>query len=154
VNIPNPLNSWLRNLPGPYHDDREPGGPLDLIGLDMAPSRREIGSQTWLPAIAAVVLASLLLAVLRMNIVRLRYAVAEGVTVEQGLLAEKRDMTVDLLRLREPKLLSVQAAALGFAAPERVINFHAPTEAKSPLAAHPAPYVASAPVPVVAGSRP
>jgi hypothetical protein len=154
VNIPNPLNSWLRDLPGPYHDDREPGGPLDLIGLDMAPNRREIDSQTWLPAIAAVVIASLLLAGLRMTIVRLRYAVAEGVTVEQRLLAEKRDMTVDLLRLREPKLLSVQAAALGFSAPERVINFHAPAESKPPFAAQSDPHVASAPAPVVAGSRP
>ena len=148
------MNSWLRDLPGPYHDDREPGGPLDLIGLDMAPNRREIDSQTWLPAIAAVVIASLLLAGLRMTIVRLRYAVAEGVTVEQGLLAEKRDMTVDLLRLREPKLLSVQAAALGFSAPERIINFHTPAEAKPPFAAQPDPHVASAPAPVVAGSRP
>ncbi|MBC8341048.1 MAG: hypothetical protein H8E63_05235 [Proteobacteria bacterium] len=116
--------------------------------------RREIDSHTWLTAIAAVVIASLLLAGLRMTIVRLRYAVAEGVTVEQGLLAEKRDMTVDLLRLREPKLLSVQAAALGFSAPERIINFHTPAEAKPPFAAQPDPHVASAPAPVVAGSRP
>lgn len=154
MNISNPLNRWLRDPPGPYHDDREPGGPLDLIGLDMAPSRREIGSQTWLPAIAAVVLASLLLAVLRMNIVRLRYAVAEGVTIEQELLAEKRDITVDLLRLREPKLLSVRAATLGFSAPERVINFYTPAEAKPPFEAQPNSHVSSAAVPFVAGSRP
>lgn len=127
MNIPNPLHDWLRALPGFSANERESGGPLDLIGLDMAPSRREISKQTWVPAIAAIVLAALLLAGLRMNIIRLRYDVATGLSLEQELLAEKRDMTVSLLRLREPKLLSELAVERGFATPGRVINLYAPS---------------------------
>lgn len=157
MNISNPLSEWMRSLPGSSRREREPGGPLDLIGLDMAPSRREISKQTWVPAIAAIVLASLLLAGLRMNIVRLRYDVAEGVALEQELLAEKRDMTVSLLRLREPRLLSGRATELGFATPERVINIYppagAPAATDQALASSQRP-TTHAPDAAGAGSRP
>lgn len=151
MNISNPLSDWLRDLPGASRNEERREGPLDLIGLDMAPSRREISSQTWVPAIAAVVLASLLLAGLRMNIVRLRYLVAEGVTLEQQLLAEKRDMTVSLLRLREPRHLAERATKLGFATPDRVITLFEPTPAPVATVTE---LTANAPDSAGAGSRP
>ena len=151
MNISNPLSDWLRALPGSSRSEVHREGPLDLIGLDMGPSRREVTSQTWVPAIAAVVLAALLLAGLRMNIVRLRYAVAEGVTLEQELLAQKRDMTVSLLRLREPRLLSERAGELGFATPDRVITLFTPSAAHGTTKTT---QTTNAPDPVGAGPRP
>jgi hypothetical protein len=93
-----------------------------LIGLDMASGRRAPRNQTVVPAIAAVVIAALILVGLRMDVLRMRYASTEALTLERRLLDEKRSITVSLLRMREPKLLSQRAGKLGFATPDRVIN--------------------------------
>ena len=115
-------SAWLRALPGFGRSEAEPVGRLDLIGLDMAPERRAPRSQTVVPVIAAVVVAAMILVGLRMDVLRMRYASAEALTLERRLLDEKRSITVSLLRMREPKLLSERAGKLGFATPDRVIN--------------------------------
>lgn len=132
MNASNPVSAWLRALPGLARREIEPVGRLDLIGLDMAPTHGAPRTQTIVPAIAAVVMAALLLVGLRVEILRLRYASAEAVTREQRLRDEKRTITVSLLRLREPKLLSRRAAKLGFAKPDRVVDLPAPPKFEAP----------------------
>ena len=121
MNASHSVAAWLRALLGNGRAEREPAGRLDLIGVDMASEFRGPRNQTIVPAIAAVVIACLTLVGLRMDVVRMRYASAKALTLERQLLDEKRLITVSLLRLREPKLLSVRAEKLGFTTPDRVI---------------------------------
>lgn len=140
MNIANPLSAWLRALPGPSLGGAQESNRLDLIGVDMAPFRAAERNQTLFPVIAAVVLAALLLVGLRMDVVRMRYASAQSVSLERELLDEKRNITVQLLRLREPKLLSERAAELGFAKPDRVITLFTRTDFDAPaVGAEPRP---------------
>ncbi|MBW1884032.1 MAG: hypothetical protein JRJ58_10920, partial [Deltaproteobacteria bacterium] len=122
MNASNPVGAWVRTLSGFGRSEAEPVGRLDLIGVDMASGHRAPRNQTIVPAIAAVVIAALVLVGLRMDIVRMRYASAEAVILERQLHEEKRLITVSLLRMREPKLLSERAEQLGFATPGRVIT--------------------------------
>jgi len=140
MNIANSFSAWLRTRPSRGLGKAQATRRLDLIGVDMAPSWAAERNQTLLPGIAAVVLAALLLVGLRMDVVRMRYASAQSVTLEQELLDEKRSITVQLLRLREPKLLSERAAELGFAKPDRVITLFASTDFDAPsVGAEPRP---------------
>jgi hypothetical protein len=128
------FGAWLRALPGLGRTEREPIGRLDLIGVDMASGHRGPRNQTIVPAIAAVVVASLILVGLRMDVVRMRYASSEALALESQLLEEKRLITVSLLRMREPKLLSERAGKLGFSTPDRVIDFDSPSTLETPAA--------------------
>ncbi len=125
MNASNPVNGWFRALPGLGRFGHEPVGRLDLIGLDMTPTRRAAQHKVSVPVIAAFVIAALFLVGLRIDVMRMRYASAQANTLESQLLDEKRNITVSLLRLREPKLLADRAAELGFAKPDRVINLPA-----------------------------
>ena len=97
---------------------------LDLVGLDFSgravrwrPRVREIA-----PILAAALLAALLVAVLRVDLLRVRYALADAVAREQSLLAEKRELTVEMRQLRQPSLLAEYARERGFVRPEHVIR--------------------------------
>jgi hypothetical protein len=125
MNIADPFSAWMRSLPGLSRSEPERVSRLDLIGIDMASTRAAERSKTFVPAIALIVLAALLLAILRMDVRRMSYASPQAVTQERDLLDQKRNITVQLRRLREPKLLSERAAKLGFATPERVITLRA-----------------------------
>ena len=129
MNAGNSSSGWLRALPHRASKRNRPQGRLDLIGLDMAPYRAETRNSTLVPLIAAVMIGSLLLVGLRMDVVRMRYAAAQAVGLENQLLEEKRAMTVDLLRLREPTLLTAHARKLGFDTPEHVIHLQAGSKA-------------------------
>ena len=122
MNIADPISSWLRALPEFYRGEDERFSRLDLIGIDMAPSRAAKKTRTLVPVITAVVIGALLLVGLRTDVRAMRYAGAEALTLETDLLDQKRSITVQLLRLREPKNLSEQAGSLGFAKPVRVIT--------------------------------
>ncbi len=100
---------------------------LDLVGLDFSgraarwrPRVREVA-----PLLAAALLAALLVAVLRVDLLRVRYALADAVTHEQALLAEKRELTVEMRQLRQPSLLAEHARERGFVRPEQVIRLPA-----------------------------
>lgn len=111
---------------------------LDLIGIDVSGRRR--GSRTrisWSVVIVALVLA-LGLAALRVDLTRMRYALADALTTEQRLLEEQRLLTVEMRTLRDPSGLASRARELGFVHPERVIDLPlgvpAPRPGDSPLA--------------------
>lgn len=62
---------------------------------------------------AGAVCAALLLVALRMDSVRLRYALADAVRSEQQLLDEQRSLTVEVRRLRDPRRLEGLGRELG-----------------------------------------
>jgi len=64
---------------------------------------------------AGAVCAALLLVALRMDSVRLRYALADAVRAEQELLDEQRSLTVEVRQLRDPRRLEGLGRELGLA---------------------------------------
>ena len=75
--------------------------------------------------VAGALLAALALASLRLEIFRVRYALAEAVEVEQLLLERRRGLVVEVARLRDPRRLRRIAQQRGFGLPERVIQLEA-----------------------------
>ena len=63
---------------------------------------------------------------LRVSILRLRYQLSAAVTEETELLAQQREITVELRELRDPNRLRELATKQGFARPERVIQLSVP----------------------------
>ncbi len=103
---------------------RRESDPKDLVGRDFA--GRGSTANRWRHRAAAVViglvLGGLLLASLRMEIVRTRYALADALAQETRLLSLEREASVALRELRDPRRLRRLANQLGFVRPERVIE--------------------------------
>lgn len=66
--------------------------------------------------------AGLGLASLRIDILRLRYALAALVRVEKTLLEEQRELQAHVRALRDPSRLAALARERGFSRPDRVIE--------------------------------
>ena len=107
---------------------------LGLVGRDLARIPQWLRSRPRVaaPLIALALIAALSMAALRIDLIRMRYALAEGVAQEQQLLEKQRQLTVDLRQLRHPARLSERAEALGFARPERVIDLADPAGPAGP----------------------
>jgi len=98
------------------------------IGRDLADRPAVLAGRTRraAPWIALALLAALLLAALRVDVIRMRYAQAEALAAEQRLIDRNRDLTVRMRQLRDPARLAERAQALGFVRPERVIDLPDP----------------------------
>ncbi len=116
------LRELRRALPSIRREESESFGSLDLIGVDMAPHHATRPSRFTIPLIASVVLAALILVGLRIDLIRMRYAGADALAVEQELRDQKLAITVEMRKLRDPKQLSRRAKELGFVHPERVVD--------------------------------
>jgi hypothetical protein len=75
-----------------------------------------------LPVLLTALLVSLGVASLRIDLLRVRYALAAATLEEQRLLDESRALTAQMRRLRDPYHLALQARALGFVRPARLID--------------------------------
>jgi hypothetical protein len=96
-----------------------------LVGRDFVRPRARggaAGRARWVPALVACVAAALLLAALRVQVLRVRYELGRAVAEETQLLERQRAATVALGELRDPRRLRRLAEARGFARPERVIE--------------------------------
>ncbi len=102
-------------------------GSTGLIGRDLArmrvlsPRRRHLAPL----ALLGMLLAALCLAALRIDLIRVRYGLAEGVREERGLLEEHRALRARLGTLRDPTRLARLAAERQLARPERVVELSA-----------------------------
>ena len=98
--------------------------PGDLVGRDFArvraPARLSASRISWLVAIAFA--CALALAALRIDILRVRYALGEAIREEKALVQQQRQQIAVLEGLRNPSRLVEVAQRLGFAPPERVID--------------------------------
>lgn len=99
--------------------------PGDLVGRDFArvrwtskPSRASALGWLLITGFAC----ALAIAVLRIDILRLRYALGEAVSEEKQLLHAQRQNTAKLETLRDPARLAELAHELGFSRPEHVIR--------------------------------
>ena len=131
--------AWARQRARLFADEQPPNTssrPLsraaahdtDKVGRDFAHlhSRSRSTLQPWLVISAAALAAALMVASLRVSILRLRYQLSEAVTEETELLARQREITVELRELRDPTRLRELAAKQGFVRPERVIQRSVP----------------------------
>ena len=79
-----------------------------------------------------MVLAALLLALgvaaLRVDLIRVRYGLADAVHEEKALLEKKRQALARMRTLRDPLRLARLAADRGLARPERIIDLPAAAE--------------------------
>jgi hypothetical protein len=97
----------------------------DLVGRDFARVRVAGGRRRARPIgwmIAAGFGCALALAALRIDILRVRYALGEAIREEKALVQEQRHLTVEIESLRHPSRLAEVARERGFAQPERVID--------------------------------
>jgi len=117
---------------------RGPPQPWIITGRDVsapapAPRRFAWPRPAALGTVAAgAVCAALLLVSLRMDSIRLRYALADAVRVEQQLLDQQRRLTVQVRHLRDPRRLEALAGELGIAPASCVIDLDQPRPCPEP----------------------
>lgn len=105
---------------------------LDLIGLDVSGRRRTARLRVGWPVVVVALLLALGLTALRIDLIRMRYALANALESEQALLEQQRMLTVEMRTLRDPSGLASRARELGFVHPERVIHLPLATPGASP----------------------
>jgi hypothetical protein len=120
---------WRRERARLFGEATEPAAAATstaarLVGVDFAPvpTRARRRTRPLVPAVLGFVLAGLLLASLRVEIIHLRYSLAEAASQEQELLDRQRLMTVRVRELRDPGRLRTLADESGFVRPRRVIT--------------------------------
>jgi hypothetical protein len=126
-------------------DERE--RRLDLVGRDMA--RGELGAARRLrvsPGLIVVVLvAGLAVAALRVDLIRVRYGLAEALGQEKALLDDRREALARLRALRDPARLARLADEHGLTRPAQIFDLPLlPAVAAAPAASR---TVAQAPPP-------
>lgn len=97
----------------------------DLVGRDFARVRASTARLStrriaWLVGIAFT--CALALAALRIDILRVRYALGAAIREEKALVQQQRQETATLEALRHPSRLVELAEQRGFAPPRRVID--------------------------------
>ena len=97
---------------------------LRIVGRDIGrePRRARRNRQAVHAALLGAACALLLLAGLRVQLTELRYRLAEATREEHALDETRRELIVEVRRLRDPKRLAELAARQGFARPESVID--------------------------------
>jgi len=94
----------------------------DRLGLKSGQQRVPLRARVLLPVLLTALLVSLGVASLRIDLLRVRYALAAATLEEQRLLDESRALTAQMRRLRDPYHLALQARELGFVRPARLID--------------------------------
>lgn len=92
------------------------------LGLRSGQQRFPLRARVLLPILLTALLVSLGIASLRIDLLRVRYALAAATLEEQRLLDESRTLTAQVRRLRDPYHLALQARELGFVRPARLID--------------------------------
>ncbi len=88
-----------------------------------------VENRRWLPlAIAGFLLAGLSVAALRVDLIRVRYGLADAVTEEKTLLEEHRQALARMRTLRDPLRLARLAAGHRLTRPQRIVDLPAAPE--------------------------
>ena len=119
----------------PFVRDASSAAPRrELVGRDLA--RVRLAGRRAPRPLAALLIGSLVagmgLAALRIDILRLRYALADAVEAEKTLLEDQRVWTARKESLRDPSRLAELARERGFARPRNVIDLRPLRVASSP----------------------
>ena len=93
-----------------------------LIGLDVSRVPIRLQTRSWAPVVVAALVGALFLTSLRMDVIRMRFAVAESFEQELHFEELKRRLIVRMRELRDPATLSRRARELGFRRAEHQID--------------------------------
>jgi hypothetical protein len=85
-------------------------------------------------ALSIAVLAALGVAALRVDLIRVRYGLADAVRQERALLEERRAVLAQVRALREPSRLAKLAKQRGFVRPERIRTLMPPAAERTTMA--------------------
>jgi hypothetical protein len=98
--------------------------PGDLVGRDFARVRApgRLSARRIVSLVVIGFACALALAALRIDILRVRYALGEAIREEKALVQQQRQQIAVLEGLRNPSRLVEVAQRLGFAPPEHVID--------------------------------
>jgi hypothetical protein len=104
-----------------------------LVGRDLARAPLlDRPARGWLPAcLVGALLAGLGLAALRVDVIRVRYALAESEREMQSLADERNALAARVRELRDPQRLGAIARERGYQRPERVIEIR-PSDPRPP----------------------
>jgi len=94
--------------------------------------------------LVTALVVSLGIAALRIDLLRVRYALAAATLEEQRLLDESRTLTAEVRKLRDPYHLALQARDLGFVRPSRLIDLRDVAPVQTPMPERVAAHQASA----------
>ena len=99
-------------------------GSRDLVGRDLARVRmaHPRRSRARVALLLGALCAGMSLAALRVDILRLRYALADSIEAEKALLENQRVWTAREQTLRDPSRLAELARERGFSRPREVID--------------------------------
>lgn len=97
----------------------------DLVGRDFARVRLSAHGPRMRPLrwlIVSAFACAFAIAALRIDILRVRYALGEAVSVEKALVLELREGSAALETLRDPTRLAALARERGFRRPDRILE--------------------------------
>ena len=106
---------------------------LSRLKLEMNRDQAGLRAGVLLPVLVTALVVSLGIAALRIDLLRVRYALAAATLEEQRLLDESRSLTAEMRKLRDPYHLALQARDLGFVRPSRLIDLREVEAAKTPI---------------------
>ena len=98
----------------------------EWIGIDFSHGTRPRRMRMLIPLLSFGLIVALGIAALRIDLIRVRYAIAAAMTREEALMNEQRALIVRRRELRDPVELAVQARARGFRPPTRVLSLPDP----------------------------
>jgi len=106
---------------------RRAASPGDLVGRDFArvrlPAARRVRPLGWLLVTAFA--CAFAIAALRIDILRVRYALGEAIGEEKALQQQLRRQAAELEALRDPSRLAQLARDRGFRRPDRIVDLSA-----------------------------
>lgn len=97
-----------------------PAGRLDLVGRDLARASAVRARRLAPAGFVIALVAALGVAALRIDLIRVRYGLADAVNRERALLEERREMRARVRALRDPARLAVLARERGFVRPASI----------------------------------
>ncbi len=92
----------------------------EWIGVDFAARQTPTRSRALIPLLMIAIVAALGVAALRIDLIRIRYAMAATMAEESELLEEQRALIVRKREQLDPVELAIQARARGFGPPAHV----------------------------------
>ena len=103
----------------------------EWIGIDCSGEEGPRRVRKLLPLLVLALIAALGVSALRIDLIRIRYAMASALAEENALIAEQRRLIVRRRQLRDPVDLAVRARARGFRPPTRILSMPEPMTADS-----------------------
>lgn len=104
----------------------------EWIGVDFAGSRSPRRSHVLIPLLMVAIVAALGVAALRIDLIRIRYALAATMAEERALLEEQRGLIVRKRERLDPVELAIQARMRGFGPPAHVFTLPDPVLGPDP----------------------